>query len=47
MFRTCIIRWCNPVQVHKVTDIVTSLCLELVNWTKSHPNVIHVFGIIK
>ena len=47
MFRTWTVRWHNPVWVCKLLDIVTGLCLELVNGTKSHSNMIHVFGIIK
>ena len=46
MFRTWIVRQRNPVWVGKFTDSVTSLGSELVIWTKSHLNMLHVFGII-
>ena len=34
MFSIWIVRWHNPVRVCKLTDIVTSLCWELINLTK-------------
>ena len=36
MFRTGIVRQHNPVQVHKLTNIVTSLDSELVSCPKSY-----------
>ena len=47
IFRTWIVRSCNPVWMYKLIDIITSLCSVLIIWTKSHWNMIHVFGIIK
>ena len=29
VFRTWIVRWCNPVWVHKLADIITSLLLSI------------------
>ena len=44
MFRTWIVRFGHPVWVHKLTDIVTSLCSVFVNWTKIQLNVIHIWN---
>ena len=46
MFRTRIVRQHNPVRVHKLTDIVTSLWLGIGKFDKELFNVIPVFGII-
>ena len=45
MFRTWIVRQCNPVWACRLADSVTSLDSELVSCLKSYSKVIHVFGI--
>ena len=46
MFRTSIIRQCNPVWVCKLTDIVTSLWLETIKLDKEWFSVILLYGNI-
>ena len=46
MFRTWIIRQCNTVWVCKLTDIVTSLWLEIIKLDKEWLNVILLYGNI-
>ena len=46
VFRTWIIRQCNPVWVHKLADIVTSLWLEIIKLDKEWFNVILLYGNI-